>query len=1007
MADLPGRPETTELASEQTPLAAVNEDDDQGSQDGGEVRPGEQPVPPASPPLAGSAAPPRRHGVRMDSGPDAMTSVAAVFGSAASAWQPPPGGEPQMASDAATTAPDDSARKRPPQRRAQTHARIDLSDDGNILDPVTRRIVAVAPPKGSKAAKGKLHRASSNIQATAALGGFPLVSSKPMPPGVDLTTPGIETAWLWFQEMDDDDSGEMDLAEVGELTRRLGMKVGKRAVKRAFQDMNTDGKGGVTFQDFVKWWNTQQAIARRDMRRVIKELFEDADDDRSGILEKHEFAALVEQANKNLGLPALFAGGPNDPDSENKPGFDVDEAWETIRKVPFAEGKKLGVNFAGFEAWWKAQSGATEPDIPVLPEFMVMKIDDRVKQEAIWKRNMTAHVPKDQLKSENWCTLTAKLRTLVGMQRQWGDLHEIYETRAESLFEQAPLPPYVRDPDSEFSAVWDLTSVALLLYVAIVIPLRACFDLAVDLWSFAFWFDAIVDVYFICDVALNFRTSFFDKNGFREERPRKMALHYMKGWFLIDFVSCMPFGYVGYFANEDDSEGPGAGQDLKALKAFRLIRMAKLLRLARIKKILTKYGSDVNFQQYLSVGFTLFVILFLMHMLACFFFLIGVEDETLGNGVFVQGWVNANEGWQTYHANGTQIGGVSDLISTGHKYAASLYFVLNALENGQTLAEHCYGIFAELIRDMILGLVASLMTTISMSMASSDNENSLRLKRLKIWLAQKRMPKGFQQRMMTHFNEIWTNQSSVDLPGMMTSMPPAMASSLAEFLYGRFLGTVPLFKGLSSEVVAALCLKVKPMLAMRDQKIINQGESGKEMYMVMSGEVEVSENQVRLGFLSEGAFFGEAPILGFGEAGSEMRRRTVKAVTETELCYITRDSIADVCGDYPELQARLERFANAAKPMNAKRLKKAGLTRMDLRTFSTDCKSSHSSSCILSARFIQLSASIAGRIWFGLVFLCVSLVLLLTARLARCVHESNCLCSLRSGKAHHDNENQE
>ena len=61
-------------------------------------------------------------------------------------------------------------------------------------------------------------------------------------------------------------------------------------------------------------------------------------------------------------------------------------------------------------------------------------------------------------------------------------------------------------------------------------------------------------------------------------------------------------------------------------------------------------------------------------------------------------------------------------------------------------------------------------------------------------------------------------------------------------------------------------------------------------------------------------------------------------VTETELCYISRESVTEICVYYPELRARLHRFANAAKPMNAKRLKKAGLTRMDLQTFSTDCE---------------------------------------------------------------------
>ena len=73
----------------------------------------------------------------------------------------------------------------------------------------------------------------------------------------------------------------------------------------------------------------------------------------------------------------------------------------------------------------------------------------------------------------NWDSLGARLRTLVDMRRQWGNLHEMYETHVESMYELQPLPKWVRDPDSSFSAAWDLTSVALLLYVAITVPLRA------------------------------------------------------------------------------------------------------------------------------------------------------------------------------------------------------------------------------------------------------------------------------------------------------------------------------------------------------------------------------------------------------------------------------------------------------------------------------------------------------------------------------------------------------
>ena len=68
------------------------------------------------------------------------------------------------------------------------------------------------------------------------------------------------------------------------------------------------------------------------------------------------------------------------------------------------------------------------------------------------------------------------------MRGQWGDLHSIYETRGESLYEQQPLPRLIRDPESSFSGYWDFSSVAFLLYVCFATPVRACFGVSILLW---------------------------------------------------------------------------------------------------------------------------------------------------------------------------------------------------------------------------------------------------------------------------------------------------------------------------------------------------------------------------------------------------------------------------------------------------------------------------------------------------------------------------------------------
>lgn len=456
--------------------------------------------------------------------------------------------------------------------------------------------------------------------------------------------------------------------------------------------------------------------------------------------------------------------------------------------------------------------------------------------------------------------------------------------------------------------------------------------------SFDFFVDLVVDLFFITDVAINCRTSYYDANGFRENRPDRILKNYLKGWFFIDFFSCLPFGYVQYFFPEQGTGGESGGDPYKAVKAARLMKLSKMMRLARLKRILMRHGSDTNFQQWMPIMFTTFLIIFLTHMLACFHFFVGGFGETLNNGQYIPGWVEAQDVWKT--PNGTE---TDPSIALNVRYISSMYYVLNALESGSTTTERAFGVFAELMRDVILGLVAGLITTITMSMSSSDNETNLKLKQLRTWMSDKKMPKGFRMKAMEHFNEVWTNNSSVDVPALLQQCPPAMGSTMSELLYGRFISTVPLFKGLSPEVISAICLRCKNMTVMKNQNVISEGEPGKEMYMLMSGEVEVTERRgqenMRLGFLSEGAFFGEAPVLGSrGEIGLELRTRTVRAVSDVELCYITRDDVHQLSDQYAELKARMSRFSTGGKTLTKKHLRKIDMTKAELKTMADNYK---------------------------------------------------------------------
>ena len=60
----------------------------------------------------------------------------------------------------------------------------------------------------------------------------------------------------------------------------------------------------------------------------------------------------------------------------------------------------------------------------------------------------------------------------------------------------------------------------------------------------------------------------------------------------------------------------------------------------------------------------------------------------------------------------------------------------------------------------------------------------------------------------------------------------------------------------------------------------------------MNGECEVSADGNRLGFLSDGSFFGEVPFLD--DTFSMARTRTVTAITDSRICFITGVSLVNI-----------------------------------------------------------------------------------------------------------------
>merc|ERR1740130_1110679 len=92
----------------------------------------------------------------------------------------------------------------------------------------------------------------------------------------------------------------------------------------------------------------------------------------------------------------------------------------------------------------------------------------------------------------------------------------------------------------------------------------------------------------MADVLLNFRTGFIDPQNIEVMCWKQVAGHYMRGWFLLDLVSSVPFGrFTSFNAN--------------------MLKLGKIGKVARVFKIFKTGETTQQVSEFIDDTFSSFV----------------------------------------------------------------------------------------------------------------------------------------------------------------------------------------------------------------------------------------------------------------------------------------------------------------------------------------------------------------------------------------------------------------
>jgi CRP-like cAMP-binding protein len=480
----------------------------------------------------------------------------------------------------------------------------------------------------------------------------------------------------------------------------------------------------------------------------------------------------------------------------------------------------------------------------------------------------------------------------------------------------------------KFRRIWDLMQIVMLFYVALAVPFRIGFQMPVGVGSAAFVWEIVVDLYFGADIVINFRTAYYDPaEHVLVVDQRTICRKYLTSWFAIDLLSCIPVTYIELLATGVQTNGTNdeslheSGSQLKLFKVLRLFRLTKLLRLVRIRRVLQRLEDDYKWlAQGSRIMKIIITIMIVAHAVACMWYYAGSgapqvlgKDEN-GEDVLLQPWVNR---WLS------TVDDASD-ISYYTRYLDALYYSVTTLTTvgygdrvPNTDNEKLLSIFCELAGSVIFGIIAGSLSALAMAESLSVREIKIRRKQLEEFMHFKKVPKHMRKEFCFQMENWFSKKSVFDESVILEYLPPRHRKELMLSIYKPYLVQCPLLQGMETAAIAKLCLLMRPYLACVDDVIVQEGEIGEEMYLIMRGAVQLNSVQhpaYNARLWEDGAFFGELAVLQQSMHSSSDRRRhvyTATAQVETDCTYITAKDLDDLDSIHPKLKATMRKYALA------------------------------------------------------------------------------------------------
>ncbi|XP_067277030.1 potassium voltage-gated channel subfamily H member 5 isoform X2 [Pseudorasbora parva] len=387
--------------------------------------------------------------------------------------------------------------------------------------------------------------------------------------------------------------------------------------------------------------------------------------------------------------------------------------------------------------------------------------------------------------------------------------------------QEAPkTPPHIILHYCTFKTTWDWVILILTFYTAIMVPYNVSFKTKQNNVTWLV-LDSVVDVIFLVDIVLNFHTTFVGPGGEVISDPKLIRMNYLKTWFVIDLLSCLPYDIINAFENVDE----GISSLFSSLKVVRLLRLGRVAR---------------KLDHYLEYGAAVLVLLvcvfgLVAHWLACIWYSIGdyevIDEQT--NTIKTDSWLYqlASSIGSPYRYNASGTGQWEGGPGKDSLYITSLYFTMTSLTTigfgniaPTTDGEKIFSVAMMMVGSLLYATIFGNVTTIFQQMYANTNRYHEMLNNVRDFLKLYQVPKGLSERVMDYIVSTWSMSKGIDTEKVLSICPKDMRADICVHLNRNVFNEHPAFRLASDGCLRSLAVEFQMIHSAPGDLIFHAGK---------------------------------------------------------------------------------------------------------------------------------------------------------------------------------------